>query len=119
MIRLFDFDTAEVSQLWAELQKLAQGEVQQVAIHQLPFVTVFNEVELTAIVDDRVRDPRTEYAILGSAQSSSFIWRGTPEEWRLTCAAVEPFTDHCDVNSYAWLTDDLGTMLLMSSSGSW
>ena len=36
-----------------------------------------------------------------------------------TCAMIEPLTHHCDAESYLWLTEDLGVMLLMSPSGSW
>jgi hypothetical protein len=119
MIRLFDFNCDESLLLQSELRKIADGEEEQIRLDQLPFISVLNGLELTAMVDDRQRHPDTDFAILGGATTSSFIWRGSLDEWRITCQVLEPFTQHCDVNSYAWLTDDLGVQLLVSSSGSW
>ena len=119
MIRLFDFDSSEAGQLVGELRKLADGEVQQLTLHDLPFITRLNEIELTAMTDERPRNPDVDFAILGGSTTTSFIWRGSREEWRATCSMIEPLTEHCDAESYLWLTEDLGVMLLMSPSGSW
>ncbi len=119
LIRLFDFDTSEARLLQEALGRLAGREVDSLAIHELPFVAVLNGIELTAMFDDRVRNPDSDFAILGGATTTSFIWRGTQEEWQDHVGVLEPFTEHCDVSSYAWLTDDLGVQLLVSSSGSW
>jgi hypothetical protein len=119
MIRLFDFDPSEASQLLEIVKGLIDGSLDSVALHKLPFITLLNDLELTAILDERIRDPHTEFAILGGAGATSFIWRGTREERIATAAAILPFTEHCDSTSYAWLTEDLGVMLLLSSSGSW
>ena len=119
LIRLFDFDTSEAQLLQDALTKIADQEVESLAIHELPFISVLNGIELTAMFDDRLRNPDNDFAILGGATTSSFIWRGTLEEWQQHVDVLQPFTEHCDVNSYAWLTDDLGVQLLVSSSGSW
>jgi hypothetical protein len=119
LIRLFDFDTSEARLLQDSLRQLAEGETESISLHELPFITAFNGIEVTAMFDDRLRNPDSDFAIIGGGATSSFIWRGTLDEWRATCDLLEPFTQHCDVNSYAWLTDDLGVQLLVSSSGSW
>lgn len=119
LIRLFDFDPSEAKLLQDELEKLASGELDRVAIHELPFIQVLNEIELTAMFDDRPRNPDSDFAILGGSTTSSFIWRGTREEWLQNARQLEAFARQCDVNSYAWLTEDLGVQLLVSSSGSW
>jgi hypothetical protein len=111
LIRLFDFDSSEAT--------LLDREIDSLVIHELPFISVLNGIELTAMFDDRLRNPDSDFAILGGSTTSSFIWRGTQEEWTQSVNLLEPFTEHCDVNSYAWLTDDLGVQLLVSSSGSW
>src|SRR4051812_40609473 len=113
LIRFFDFDSTEAQLLSVALSQLAERQTDTLAIHTLPFITFFEPFELTAMLDDRERNPDTEYSIIAGSTTSSFIWRGTSDEWRNVCELIARFTIQCDINSYEWLNEDLGVQLLM------
>jgi hypothetical protein len=119
LIRIFDFDITEARSLHNTLHNLQDGLVESISVHKLPFVTMLNGFKLTVIVDDRPRNPDTDFAIVTGPTSSPVIWRGSREDWRHVCELVEPFTIECSPNRYQWLTDDLGAPVLFSPSGAW
>ncbi len=119
LIRLFDFNTDEAALLLCSLEALASKTTDSLLINELPFITTLENVALTAMIDERPRNPDSEFSIVEGPQSTPLIWRANLQEWRRICDSIRPFVIECRPDRYAWLTDDLGTQVLISPSGTW
>jgi hypothetical protein len=111
LIRLFDFTRAEAAELCSIVAKRASGELEEVAIDELPFVTAIEGCRLTLVASawdaGVVQEP-----------DGSFSCRLSPATWDNVAALIEPFAN--DATGYQWLVGMPGdAAILLSVNGQW
>jgi hypothetical protein len=111
LIRLFDFTPAEVAILRAALVDLAFGQVERVAVHELPGVVPVGRCELVLL-------RRFWDQAVVRVGPSAFECGFTASTWDNVAGMVEPFV--ASPRGRRWLAGIPGeASLLLSHSGQW
>ncbi len=111
LIRLFGFTSGEVAQLRAFVADLAQGRVESVAVHELPFVESIGGCQLVLRVWPR------DQSVLRVGEPAMFECRLTRITWDNVEGLMEPFAH--GTQGYQWLAEHGDASLLISASGQW
>ncbi|MDY3554402.1 hypothetical protein R5W24_003524 [Gemmata sp. JC717] len=111
LIRLFDFVPAEAAALGSAVAALAAGQLERVAVHELPGVAPVGGCEL--VLRRRGRDRAV--VRVGPA---AFECGLTADTWDNVAGLIEPFA--ADAGGHQWLAEAPGQVsLLLSASGLW
>lgn len=111
LIRLYRFTPVEVVKLHDAVVELATRRIQEIVVHQLPFVEAIDGCQLTlcaSSLDQSVMKMNT----------STFECRLTSETWDNVAGLIEPFAE--GAGGYQWLAGSPDhAALLMSFTGDW
>jgi len=111
LIRLYDFTTAEATQLLAAVAELASGVAEQVDVHGLPFVESVRGCRLALI-------RRSWDQAVVCVGPSNFECGFTAGTWDNVAGLLEPFCE--DLSGCQWLAGSPGeAQVLLSASGQW
>jgi len=111
LIRLYDFTKVEAAELCSTIARLANGELREMAVDELPFVQAIGGCQLTIVAG-------TWDAGVVQQPDGSFICRLTPDTWDNVTGLIEPFTN--DATGYQWLVSTPGdAAILLSVNGQW
>jgi hypothetical protein len=114
LIRLYDFTIAEATQLHNIIKQLAAGHNQWIEIHNLPWVKVIDNCQLTLIIQN------WDQAIVRQKDTdkNDFACGFTTGTWYNIEGLVEPFTT--GGGGFQWLAGIPGeAALLMSCDSTW
>ena len=111
LIRLYDFDAKQASQLRAVFSQLASTSVQSLELHDADFVEPINDCRLTLTIDRRDR------GLFETNVPSKFQCALTPETWDNVEGLTEPFTQEGG-HGFQWL-NETDIPLLLSHDGRW
>ncbi len=113
LIRLYDFTQTEAGMLLNEISRLVNGNVQRVALHEMPWVESLGGCRLTLCIRG------WHQSIFQTDEPAEFECGYPAATWDNVAALVEPFA--CgDAGGYQWLTGAPGeAKLLLSVSGEW
>jgi hypothetical protein len=112
LIRLYDFQAAESVRLKTLFERLANGSLGYVSLHQQPGIEPIDGCQLNLHVGKR------DTGIVQTA-GSFFECSLSPERWSDVAALAEPFCEAARPNSYQWLNEDGEISLLLSPDGKW
>ena len=111
LIRLYDFTRVEAAELSSSVMNLANGELREVAVDELPFVTSIEGCQLAIVAG-------TWDAGVVQKPDGSFICRLTPATWDNVAGLIEPFAN--DATGYQWIVGTPGeAAILLSANGQW
>ena len=85
LLRLYEFETREVSELRTKVAELAHGSSISVALHDLNFITPIDECQLVFIVGN------DDMGILSSDSASLFMCVLSQETWEQIAGLIETF----------------------------
>ena len=85
LLRLYEFETTEVSELRTKVAELAHGSSISVALHDLNFITPISDCQLVLIVGD------SDQGILSSDSDSLFMCMLSQETWEQIAGLIESF----------------------------
>lgn len=111
LIRLFDFESADVIALHAVCLALAEQRVSEVSLDSQPWVRAIGDCRLTlraGPANRRVRIP---------PNGQPFILEQDAEAWREVSDKLAPLV--ADQSSFQWLTTQGDVKLLISRTGRW
>ena len=112
LVRLSKFSPVEARQLHDALSSLADGTVESIAVHELPFVEAIGEVRLTC------RRSQWDQSLVKGITDCHFECRFSPETWENVAGLIEPFTK--GAAGFQWLAGGSGEIgLLVSVDGQW
>jgi hypothetical protein len=111
LIRLYDFTTAEASQLRQVFAELAIQEKTSVALHELPFIEPVNDCRLILKVHS------WDQGLIKVVEPTTFQCALTWQTWYNIEGLCEPFASE-GAESFQWL-NSAGIPLLLSPNGCW
>ena len=113
LIRLYDFTTAEATQLLALVTELASEGPERIDVHLLPFVQPVDGCRLALI-------RRSWNQAIVRVGPSNFECGFTAGTWDNVAGLIEPFCEDRSGERYQWLASSPGEAdLLLSPSGKW
>lgn len=111
LIRLYHFTSDEALKLHDAVVDLSNGRIQEIVVHQLPYVEAIAGCQLTLCVNS------FDQSIL-QFDASTFECRFTIETWDNVAGLIEPFAE--GAGGYQWLAGGPDqAALLLSFSGDW
>jgi hypothetical protein len=112
IIRLYDFTQSEVKRLRDLIQSLESGDLEQVELHSLPFVSPVDGCRLT------LKRRSWDQAVIRLGSEKSFECSFTEKSWGAVADLVEPF--EANGAGHQWLSGTPGeAALLLSQHGDW
>lgn len=111
LIRLYEFTESKAAELASNIEKLVQGEIISIALHNLDFITPVGGCELTLIVSD-----------FGSGIADSediFMCALSAEDLSQVAQSTRPFSNSINAYKYQWLDETGEVSLVLSPSGTW
>jgi hypothetical protein len=111
LVRLYDFDRDEIGKLLLALRDLSSRTVQQVSLHQQPFIESIGACELNLVSATQDHD-------IVQIQTSRFDFKRSQSGWDDLIRLIEPFSAVAN-NSFQWLSRKNGISLLLSCDGLW
>lgn len=111
LIRLYHFTSDEALKLHDVVVELSNGRIQEIVVHQLPYVEGIDGCRLTLCANS------VDQSIL-QLGASTFECRFTVETWDNVAGLVEPFAE--GAGGYQWLAGGPDqAALLLSCTGDW
>ncbi|MFH2064213.1 MAG: hypothetical protein ABIK15_03310 [Pseudomonadota bacterium] len=110
LIRLYEFESSEAKEFHGLLTRLANGELNQVALHDLPFIAAIQECSLNLIADENNKG-------ISLINDNNFECLLTVDNWSIVADLVVPFFD--GTKGFQWLDETGEISLLLSPSGKW
>jgi hypothetical protein len=112
LIRMYDFDGAEIDRLLVELAALASGAQKIVPVHDLPGTASIANCKLFLRLGGR------DHGLTSLHEPASFECALTPDGWEQVASLVEPFCQG-GKRGYQWLDSHGDIRWLLSSNGDW
>ena len=112
IIRLYDFSTAEVRELQSAIESLAERKVDELAVHELPFIEPIGGARLILLV------AAYDQSLIDGEGDRTFDCRFMPETWDNVAGLIEPFSQ--DARGFQWLAGGPESSgLVLSVDGRW
>lgn len=112
LLRMYDFEIAEIERLLVELTALASGEQKVVHVHDLPGIKSIANCKLF------LRIGYWDRGIRILPEPASFECVLTPDGWEQVSSLVEPFLEQ-GKHGYQWLDYHGDVYWLLSRDGDW
>jgi hypothetical protein len=112
LIRLYEFHAAEAVRLKGLFDRLADGSLTGVWLHEQTDIEPVDGCQLHLRVDS------WDIGIVQKS-ASTFECSLTPKRWSDVAALAEPFCKAVRANTYQWLNEDGEISLLLSPDGGW
>jgi hypothetical protein len=112
LIRLYDFEAADVVRLKELFDSLAAGSRTDISLHEQKGIEPVGGCQLKLRVGKRDT---------GIVQKGPFTFECdlTPARWADVASLTEPFGEAAEANTYQWLNEDGQISLLLSPNGTW
>ena len=112
LIRLYDFEAAEVLRLKELFDSLAVGSRTDISLHEQKGIEPVDGCQLNLRVGKRNT---------GIVQKGPFLFECdlTPARWADVASLTEPFDEAAEANTYQWLNEEGQISLLLSPDGKW
>lgn len=112
LLRMYDFEVAEIEQLFAAVLALASGDQEHYEVHNQPGVDAISGCKFFLCVGNRDRGT----GVL--PEPASFECVLTPDGWEQVASLVEPFLEQGE-HGYQWLDSSGDVRWLLSRDGDW
>jgi len=114
VILLYAGSTVEVDTLRSEVRSLADSKVDQVVIHQLPFIVSIEGCSLTAVASDH------DVGLLQAQDLPVFTWALQPSSWDNVEGRLEPFSEPSMMQErFQYLNPAGGPQVIYSTGRYW
>jgi hypothetical protein len=114
VILLYAGSTVEVDALRREVRSVADSQVEQVVVHQLPFVMSIDGCSLIAVASDR------DVGILRAQDLPVFTWALQPSSWDNVEGLLEPFSEPSPIEErFQYLNPAEGPEVIYSTGRYW
>jgi hypothetical protein len=112
LIRLYDFEAADVLRLKELFDSLATGSRTDISLHEQKGIEPVDGCELNLPAGN---------GDTGIVQKGPFASECdlTPARWADVASLMEPFGEAAEANTYQWLNEDGQISLLLSPNGMW
>ncbi len=112
LIRLYDFEAADVLRLKGLFDSLAAGSRTEISLHEQQDIEPVDGCQLNL----RVGNGDT-----GIVQKGPFTFECdlTPARWADVASLTEPFGEAAEASTYQWLNNDGQISILLSPNGMW
>lgn len=111
LIRLYDFEAAEIDALCEACRGLADGGILEFPLHAETWVESLGGCELTLQISDR------DIGVLLPAKGRRFVLAQQSDWWREAAGRIQPFA--AGRGGFAWLSAGGDVRVLVSHSGLW
>jgi hypothetical protein len=112
LIRLYEFEPSEASQLRASFALLADATRTELQLNELPYIQSLAHCALRLHV-------AKQHTGISQVGPSAFHCALTTEGWREVTDKVDPFTVPVVGECFQWLNEDGDVSLLLSPTGRW